>query len=169
MHNIVLLREGIQLRAYGQKDPLQEYKREAFNMFNQLLRSIQAESIQQIFRAQPQSVDDDDLDILTFENLPEGMTPEDLINIIKQVQEAQGINPDGENGFISIEDLEALLGAQGVNDLLSGEEVEGQVDGQSVEDETSNGAESTEANTETASEPEAVSESKDDDEQKKEK
>ena len=36
------------------KIPLQEYKREAFNMFNQLLRSIQAESIQHIFRAQPQ-------------------------------------------------------------------------------------------------------------------
>jgi preprotein translocase subunit SecA len=52
LHNIDLLREGIHLRGYGQRDPLQEYKREAFDMFNQLLRSIQEESIQLIFKAQ---------------------------------------------------------------------------------------------------------------------
>ena len=53
LHNIDLLREGIHLRGYGQRDPLQEYKREAFEMFNQLLRSVQQESIGIIFRAQP--------------------------------------------------------------------------------------------------------------------
>lgn len=53
LHNIDILREGIHLRGYGQRDPLQEYKREAFDMFNQLLRSIQEESIQLLFRAQP--------------------------------------------------------------------------------------------------------------------
>ena len=31
------LREGIGLRAYGQKDPLMEYQFEAFNMFQQLV------------------------------------------------------------------------------------------------------------------------------------
>jgi preprotein translocase subunit SecA len=34
------LRQGIQLRAYGQKDPLNEYKREAFNLFNDLLTGL---------------------------------------------------------------------------------------------------------------------------------
>ncbi|MBI4532453.1 MAG: hypothetical protein HY711_00790 [Candidatus Melainabacteria bacterium] len=53
LHSIDQLREGIQLRGYGQRDPLQEYKREAFDMFNQLLRSIQEESIQLLFHAQP--------------------------------------------------------------------------------------------------------------------
>lgn len=52
LHNIDLLRESIHLRGYGQRDPLQEYKREAFDMFNQLLRSVQQESIGIIFRAQ---------------------------------------------------------------------------------------------------------------------
>jgi preprotein translocase subunit SecA len=52
LHNIDLLREGIHLRGYGQRDPLQEYKREAFDMFNQLLRSIQKDSISMVFRAQ---------------------------------------------------------------------------------------------------------------------
>ncbi len=31
------LRQGISLRAYGQKDPLNEYKREAFDMFEEML------------------------------------------------------------------------------------------------------------------------------------
>jgi preprotein translocase subunit SecA len=53
LHNIDILREGVGLRGYGQRDPLQEYKREAFDMFNMLLRNIQQESIQLIFRAQP--------------------------------------------------------------------------------------------------------------------
>jgi len=34
------LRQGIGLRAYAQKDPLNEYKREAFGMFEELLTNI---------------------------------------------------------------------------------------------------------------------------------
>ena len=45
LHNIEQLREGIHLRGYGQRDPLQEYKQKAYEMFEQLLRSIQTESI----------------------------------------------------------------------------------------------------------------------------
>src|SRR5581483_4794531 len=61
LHNIDQLREGIHLRGYGQRDPLQEYKREAFDMFNQLLRAIQHESIQLLFRAQPVIMDMEEL------------------------------------------------------------------------------------------------------------
>ena len=34
------LRQGISLRAYGQKDPLNEYKQEAFLMFENMMRQI---------------------------------------------------------------------------------------------------------------------------------
>ena len=34
------LRQGISLRAYAQKDPLNEYKREAFTMFESLLAGL---------------------------------------------------------------------------------------------------------------------------------
>jgi len=44
------LREGIGLRAYGQRDPLVEYKREAFQLFDGLTQSIKEESIEFIFR-----------------------------------------------------------------------------------------------------------------------
>jgi len=47
-------REGIGLRAYGQKDPLIEYKNEAFTMFQELTASIQADIVANMFRVQVQ-------------------------------------------------------------------------------------------------------------------
>ncbi|MBA3993883.1 MAG: hypothetical protein C0469_10180, partial [Cyanobacteria bacterium DS2.3.42] len=69
LHNIDLLREGIHLRGYGQRDPLQEYKREAFDMFNRLLKAIKEESIQLIFNAQPMIMDMDDLEGMILNEL----------------------------------------------------------------------------------------------------
>ena len=39
------LRQGIGLRAYGQKDPLNEYKREAFNLFEALLTNLREQVV----------------------------------------------------------------------------------------------------------------------------
>ncbi|MFH0858826.1 MAG: preprotein translocase subunit SecA [Candidatus Omnitrophota bacterium] len=47
------LREGIGLRAYGQRDPLVEYKREAFEYFSQMISGIEAEAIETILRLEP--------------------------------------------------------------------------------------------------------------------
>ena len=47
------LKEGIHLRAYGQKDPLIEYKTEAFNMFVELLDMINTEALNLIFKLFP--------------------------------------------------------------------------------------------------------------------
>lgn len=44
------LREGIGLRAYGQRDPLMEYKFEAYEMFNAMIRSIQEDCVKMLFR-----------------------------------------------------------------------------------------------------------------------
>ncbi len=48
------LKEGIGLRAYGQKDPLLEYKGEAFNLFVELLKTIRDETISLTFKLFPQ-------------------------------------------------------------------------------------------------------------------
>jgi len=45
------LRYGIGLRAYGQRDPVVEYKFEGFEMFEEMIRSIQEDSIKLILRA----------------------------------------------------------------------------------------------------------------------
>ena len=44
------LRQGIGLRAFGQKDPLTEYKFEAYDMFNNMTESIQEEVARLIMR-----------------------------------------------------------------------------------------------------------------------
>ena len=44
------LREGIGLRGYGQRDPLVEYKTEAFNMFERLMGAIDNEIVHRIFK-----------------------------------------------------------------------------------------------------------------------
>lgn len=48
------LREGIGLRGYGQRDPLVEYKNEAFSMFETLIASIDSEIVHRIFKVQVQ-------------------------------------------------------------------------------------------------------------------
>jgi preprotein translocase subunit SecA len=45
-----MLRQGVGLRAYGQKDPLVEYKFEAFDMFQNMLENIQEDIVRYMFR-----------------------------------------------------------------------------------------------------------------------
>jgi len=52
------LRQGIGLRSYAQKNPKQEYKREAFEMFNTMLDQVMRGSISMLFRVQVKAADD---------------------------------------------------------------------------------------------------------------
>ena len=45
------LRQGIHLRAYGQRDPLIEYKFESYDMFNQMIEEIQSDTVRLVYRA----------------------------------------------------------------------------------------------------------------------
>jgi len=49
------LRQGIGLRGYAQKDPVQEFKRESFEMFTDMLEGIKYEAIQALTRVQIRS------------------------------------------------------------------------------------------------------------------
>jgi len=46
------LREGIGLRGYGQRDPLQEYKKEGFMMFSELIERIKEATVTNLFRVE---------------------------------------------------------------------------------------------------------------------
>jgi len=50
LDNMDELRQGIGLRAYGQKDPLTEYKFESYDMFNEMTGSIREDIISTIFK-----------------------------------------------------------------------------------------------------------------------
>jgi preprotein translocase subunit SecA len=52
LYEMDYLQEGIGLRAYGQRDPLVEYQREAFDMFQEMKDSIQEEFVRYIYRVE---------------------------------------------------------------------------------------------------------------------
>ena len=60
LYTIDKVKEGINLRAYGQKDPLIEYKKEAFKAFEYLSNIIKTETIEKIMRVQlvPEAVEE---------------------------------------------------------------------------------------------------------------
>ena len=56
--NMDYLRQGIHLRGYAQKQPMQEYKRESFEMFTSLLENIQLEIVRILARVQVRAEED---------------------------------------------------------------------------------------------------------------
>ena len=52
LYDMDRLKEGVGLRAYGQKDPLVEYKKEGYRTFMEMLDSINEETLRIVYRAQ---------------------------------------------------------------------------------------------------------------------
>jgi len=57
LYELDALREGINLRSFAQKDPLVEYKRESFAMFEDLIFNISKSAVRLLFRFQPQAIE----------------------------------------------------------------------------------------------------------------
>jgi preprotein translocase subunit SecA len=53
--NMDQLKQGIGLRAYGQRDPVQEYKFEGYEMFNQMIQSIKEDVVRALYHVQVRS------------------------------------------------------------------------------------------------------------------
>ena len=82
------LRQGIHLRSYAQKNPKQEYKREAFELFAALLDTVKREVTQVTMQVQVKSREDVD-----------AVEPTELENVQYQhtdYDEALGEAPQGE-------------------------------------------------------------------------
>lgn len=62
MLNLDHLKEGINLRSWGQKNPLIEYKREAFEMFKDTIATIRDEVVRHIFRLNVDQFDERELE-----------------------------------------------------------------------------------------------------------
>ncbi len=65
--NIDHLKEGIGLRGYGQKDPKQEYKKEAYQLFMEMILRIREETVEKVFWVRVEH--EDDIDELEEEQL----------------------------------------------------------------------------------------------------
>lgn len=62
MLNLDHLKEGINLRSYSQKNPLIEYKREAFEMFQEVMQDIRRITVHHIFHVNTQQFDSHELE-----------------------------------------------------------------------------------------------------------
>lgn len=56
LQNIDEIKEGIGLRGYGQKNPLVEYKKESFTLFENMMSQIKWDAVQGIFKLRPENL-----------------------------------------------------------------------------------------------------------------
>jgi len=86
------LREAVYLRAFAQKDPLVEYKNEAFSMFGDLMDSIKLEVLNNLFRSTT--------NLQAFENLlrslPQSLIQADVPGLSRPQQAAPAPTRDAE-------------------------------------------------------------------------
>ena len=77
-----MLREGVGLRAYGQKDPLVEYKFEAYDMFEGMIDAIEDDVVKYMFRVNvvTQPVVEDRLENASTNNPNVDVSPADAEN-----------------------------------------------------------------------------------------
>jgi preprotein translocase subunit SecA len=72
LYEMDYLREGIGLRGYGQRDPLIEYQREGYDMFNAMMEGIKEESVGLLFNAQVQFQENPIVEELADDTVPPG-------------------------------------------------------------------------------------------------
>ena len=128
------LREGINLRAYGQKNPLLEYKSEGFKMFQEMMQDMNSITVQRLFRTQLQGMEQSqanrgpavsnvktshqDTTGMGFQGqsqAPQGNQPQQVRTPV-QVQQKRGRNekilvraPDGKELQIKFKKLQSYL------------------------------------------------------------
>ena len=92
LYSMDQLREGIGLRAYGQKNPLIEYKHEGFAIFESMMIDTNKETLKRIFRTDLSNVGQKSMNI---ENKPKNLKTKQNVNILSSLSkpnpESQGI------------------------------------------------------------------------------
>ncbi len=78
------LRQGIHLRGYAQRDPKQEYKKEAFSMFGQMVAAMEEETVVTLFQLKMNKENPD-------ATLPPGNEQADVINLTLRHDQAPAI------------------------------------------------------------------------------
>ncbi len=94
------LRDGIGLRAYGQRDPVQEYRMESYDMFNDMVHLIREETVRRIYQSR-------------VERLPERRRAVDPDALKAGLQGQQNLNGQAKKGGAPTN--KAIPGAPGRN------------------------------------------------------
>ncbi|HIQ51443.1 MAG TPA: preprotein translocase subunit SecA, partial [Nautiliaceae bacterium] len=81
-----VLKTGIGLRGYNQKDPLVEYKKESFNLFEELINRIKIESMKILHNLQIEYQEPEvDEDILEFLNSIKGKNIDEILKNMSDI------------------------------------------------------------------------------------
>ena len=81
-----ILKTGIGLRGYNQKDPLVEYKKESFNLFQELIQRLKIESMKILHNLQIEyQAPEIDPDIAEFMDAIKGKNIDDILNNIPEI------------------------------------------------------------------------------------
>ena len=96
------LRQGIHLRGYAQKNPKQEYKRESFELFTQMLETLKQEVVSIICRVQVQERDVDALEEQRrrAESAPRTYTHADAAALNEDGEGEQETPPTAQTPFV---------------------------------------------------------------------
>ncbi len=89
LRNMDALRQGVGLRAYGQRDPLVEYKKEAFEMFGVLMDRIKVDIANRVFRTSTSAEAMQNF----FSSLPRTKMVHEDVSAIDQQRQAAGEQP----------------------------------------------------------------------------
>ncbi|MBL0177139.1 MAG: preprotein translocase subunit SecA [Ignavibacteria bacterium] len=84
------MKEGIHLRSYGQKDPLIEYKKEAFGLFIQMVGQINEEVLGMVFRLYP----------VQEQQIPRRPVAPRISDLVTSHKESAGMGYQGDRGAI---------------------------------------------------------------------
>jgi preprotein translocase subunit SecA len=113
LYNMDKLREGIRLRAYGQRDPLIEYKREAFEMFSAMCSGIKEEAIEAVFKLQPAK---EERFKGVFSSLMQEMVHPEAVKFERPSQELSGVSLSEEQPSSSPKTVQSTHPKVGRND-----------------------------------------------------
>ena len=87
LYEMDYLQEGISLRAYAQRDPVVEYQREGFDMFNQMMEGIKEEAVGFLFNLEVQVEEQPTVTVDPSKAVPlPGATPADDADADHQVE-----------------------------------------------------------------------------------
>jgi len=109
------LREGVNLRAMGQRDPLVEWQRDGFEMFGQLMASVDDDYVKIVMHAQVQVLDqtpvDDGRELVGAEYQASEDPVQGSDGVVRAL--AAGPAPGEEVVFASVEEAAAVRGGAG--------------------------------------------------------
>jgi preprotein translocase subunit SecA len=111
LYEMDYLRSGITLRAYAQRDPLVEYSREGYDMFQQMLEGVKEETVGLLFRVEVRREPTEVAGVGAAPRLLGGLAPQRPVPLIYSAPAVDGEAGRGETPVLVQEAPPALRGA----------------------------------------------------------